>query len=205
MWLWCSFLSADINDLFDVHYELLNVAHNWRGVGRALRLHPDLLNRIEASTRDVEQCLEKVLSEWLKQEYDTSRFGLPSWQLLVKVVAHPAGGKDHALAEQIARRHNGKWEAVFYTHYTLCMCISTCIYIYMHVYVYILLSDSLTQYMHLSLPLSLHKPLLIDHVHHDNQRRKDLIQKSKGFINRDTHKHTHTHAHISCEIWKQSL
>ena len=102
------FLSADISDLFDVHYELLNVAHNWRGVGRALRLHPDLLNRIEASTTDVERCLERALSEWLKREYDTTRFGLPSWQLLVTAVAHPAGGKDHALAGQIAGRHNGK-------------------------------------------------------------------------------------------------
>ena len=73
-----------------------------------LRLHPDLLNRIEASTTDVERCLEKVLSEWLKREYDTIRFGLPSWQLLVAAVAHPAGGKDHALAGQIAGRHNGK-------------------------------------------------------------------------------------------------
>ena len=101
------FFSADINDLFDVHYELLNVAHNWRGVGRALRLHPDLLDRIEASTADVECRLEKVLSEWLKREYDTDHFGLPSWELLVAAVGHPAGGKDHALAGQIARRHNG--------------------------------------------------------------------------------------------------
>ena len=84
------------------------MAHNWRGVGRALRLHPDLLNRIEANTTDVESRLERVLSEWLKREYDTTRFGLPSWQLLVAAVAHPAGGKDHALAGQIARRHNGK-------------------------------------------------------------------------------------------------
>ena len=83
------------------------MAHNWRGVGRALRLHPDLLNRIEASTTDVERCLERALSEWLKREYDTTRFGLPTWQLLVTAVAHPAG--------QIAGRHNGKWEAVLYT------------------------------------------------------------------------------------------
>ena len=34
------FLSPDINDPFDVHYELLNVAHNWRGVGRAPEIAP---------------------------------------------------------------------------------------------------------------------------------------------------------------------
>ena len=102
------FFSADINDLFDVHCELLNVAHNWRGVGRALRLHPDLLNRIEANTTNVESRLERVLSEWLRRGYDTAHHGLPSWRQLVAAVAHPAGGKDRALAEQIARRHNGK-------------------------------------------------------------------------------------------------
>ena len=104
-----SFIPADINDLFGVYTELLNVAHNWRGVGRALRLHPHLLNRIEANTTNVETRLEKTLSEWLKREYDTTRFGLPSWELLVAAVAHPAGGKNHALAGQIAGRHNGKW------------------------------------------------------------------------------------------------
>ena len=84
------------------------MAHNWRGVGRALRLHPDLLNRIGADHSDVKSCLEAVLSEWLKKAYDTTRFGQPSWQLLVAAVAHPAGGSDRALAEVIAGRHNGE-------------------------------------------------------------------------------------------------
>ena len=84
------------------------MAHNWRGVGRALRLHPDLLKKIEADHSDVDARLEGVLAAWLKGTYDTERFGQPSWQLLVAAVAHPAGGKDTALAEQIARRHNGR-------------------------------------------------------------------------------------------------
>ena len=91
--LWCIIFSVDISDLFDVHYELLNVAHNWRGVGRALRLHPDLLNRMEANTTDIETRLERALSAWLKREYDTTRFGEPSWELLVAAVAHPVGAK----------------------------------------------------------------------------------------------------------------
>ena len=83
------------------------MAHNWRGVGKALRLHPDLLHKIEASEANVERRLERTLSKWLMREYDTTRFGLPSWELLVAAVAHPAGGKDHALAREIAERHNG--------------------------------------------------------------------------------------------------
>ena len=84
------------------------MAHNWRGVGKALRLHPDLLKRIEADNSDVRSRLEEVLTEWLQKAYDTTRFGQPSWQVLVEAVAHPAGGNNRALAEHIAGRHNGK-------------------------------------------------------------------------------------------------
>lgn len=91
-----------------MYKEVLNAAHNWRGIGKALRLHPDLLHRIEANYLDVEQRLDEVLTEWLKKAYDTTRFGLPSWKLLVEAVAHCAGGNDPALAEKIAKNHNGK-------------------------------------------------------------------------------------------------
>ena len=101
------FFSAGVDELFKVKKELLSVAHNWRGVGLALRLHPDVLSRIEADCRisGVERCLEKTLSEWLQKAYDTTRFGQPSWELLVAAVADPAGGNNRALAEQIARKH----------------------------------------------------------------------------------------------------
>ena len=102
-------LYADIDDLIDVKCELLNVAHNWKGVGEALRLHPDLLNRIQANhPTNVLECLSAVLTEWLKKAYNISRFGPPSWKLLVAAVANPAGGNDRALAEQIALKHSGK-------------------------------------------------------------------------------------------------
>ena len=103
-------LCAVIDNLIDVKCELLNVAHKWKGVGEALRLHPDLLNNIQADhPTNVTECLSAVLTEWLKKNYDTSRFGPPSWKLLVAAVANPAGGNDHALAEQIAQKYNGKW------------------------------------------------------------------------------------------------
>ena len=100
-------LCADINDLFDVKCELLHVAHNWKGVGEALRLNPALLNRIQADhPGDVIKCLTAVLTKWLNELYDTSRFGPPSWKLLVAAVADPAGGNDLVLAEQIAQKYN---------------------------------------------------------------------------------------------------
>ena len=84
------------------------MASKWKGVGLALRLHPDTLNTIEADHRDAASRLSAVLDKWLRKSYDTTTHGLPSWEVLVKAVAHPAGGNDRALADKIARRHNGK-------------------------------------------------------------------------------------------------
>ena len=85
------------------------MAHNWKGVGMALRLKPALLSRIQADhPADVKECLTEALTEWLNRSYNTISFGPPSWKLLVAAVANPAGGIDHALAEWIAEKYNGK-------------------------------------------------------------------------------------------------
>lgn len=62
----------------------------------------------------MEDYLEDVLAEWLQKAYNTTRFGDPSWELLVAAVAHPAGGSDRALAERIAGKYNGKCNDIVY-------------------------------------------------------------------------------------------
>ena len=81
------------------------MAARWKGFGLSMGLRSDTLDRIEGDYRKVDDCLQALLNEWLKQE-NTLR-GPPSWQLLVDAVASPAGGNNQALAQQIARRHNG--------------------------------------------------------------------------------------------------
>lgn len=49
--------------------------------------------------------LRMVVSHWLKQNYNTERFGKPTWRMLVGAVAHPNGGSDCALARRIAKDH----------------------------------------------------------------------------------------------------
>ena len=78
----------------------------------ALRLHPDLLDKIKAEQPDTNSCLREVLSEWLKKMYDTTSYGPPSWKLLVAAVAHRAGGNNRALAEKIAKKYNGNCNKV---------------------------------------------------------------------------------------------
>ncbi|CAI8046505.1 hypothetical protein GBAR_LOCUS25733 [Geodia barretti] len=99
-------ITLDINDLFEVHSELCNVAAKWKGLGLAFGLHPGTLDTVKANCHDVEDCLREVLTQWLNKVDNTRRFGAPSWQLLVAAVAHPAGGNNPALALTIAHNHN---------------------------------------------------------------------------------------------------
>ena len=77
---------TDIDDLFEVNSELLPVASRWNNMGLALKLKPYVLNTIEKNHTDVESRLLDVLTEWLNKAYNTTRFGDPSWKLLVEAV-----------------------------------------------------------------------------------------------------------------------
>ena len=65
------------------------------------------LKKIERENRDLEGCLTEVLTLWLKGNYNSERFGEPSWELLARAVADPAGGNNPALAEEITRQYGG--------------------------------------------------------------------------------------------------
>ena len=86
--------------------ELIPVAAKWRSIGVALRLKSDVLDSIDTLHRgNARACLDLVVNEWLKRNYNVSKFGEPTWQRLVEVVGHPAGGANAALASEIARKH----------------------------------------------------------------------------------------------------
>ena len=77
---------------------LVDVAHKWKRIGRALRLRPSTLNQIERNQHDVEDCLSAMLEKLLQRSYDVATFGEPSWSLVVRAVSHG----DCALALRIA-------------------------------------------------------------------------------------------------------
>ena len=77
----------------------------WKHIGLSLRLDNSELKRIERENRDnLEDCLTEALALWLNKAYNTERFGEPSWELLARAVADPAGGNNPALAEEIAKK-----------------------------------------------------------------------------------------------------
>ena len=89
--------------------ELISVAANWRSIGIALRLKPDVLENIETRYNgDPRKCLSSMLVEWLKRNYNVEKFGDPTWQWLVEAVGDPAGGANTALAMEIATKHKPK-------------------------------------------------------------------------------------------------
>jgi len=100
-------LPSDLNDdVFDVKTELIPVAARWRDVGIALRVRSDKLDNIETVwSKDLSRCLELMVTEWLKRNYNVGKFGEPTWQKLVEAVNSSAGGANTALARDIASRH----------------------------------------------------------------------------------------------------
>ena len=102
----CHTAYSDDDDLFDVKSELIPAASQWKSIGIALRLKPTLLDSIQAkNSSDSLACLTSMVTEWLERNYKVEKFGKPTWQWLVKVVGHPGGGDNKALAEEIAKNH----------------------------------------------------------------------------------------------------
>jgi len=88
---------------------MLPVFAKWKAIGLGLRLQAGLLERIEVEHSSPRGCMVGVLTRWLRGNYNTERFGWPSWRLLLNAVAHPAAGDNLALALEIARKHPGSY------------------------------------------------------------------------------------------------
>ena len=96
------------DDLFDILTEMMPVASSWKAIGRGLRIDPGRLDMIQKDNPgNCGECLSVMLTCWLKRNYNVKRFGEPTWQAVVNVVAHPTAGDNYGLALSIARKHPG--------------------------------------------------------------------------------------------------
>ena len=108
------FSIQDSHDEQDVREALMSLAAKYRSVGMSLGLSADDLDAIHLKSLGVpKQALSEVISTWIKQEYNVSRFGHPSWRGVVRAVDLKAGGCDHLLAKKIASEHQGKKKVNF--------------------------------------------------------------------------------------------
>ena len=86
--------------------ELEPVESRFYEIGIMLHLKPDVLEGIDSlNLVSSSKRMSKVITEWLKRNYDTKRFGDPTWQSLVIAVAKRLGGANEACARDIATKH----------------------------------------------------------------------------------------------------
>lgn len=88
---------------------MYNSRANSFNLGLALRLSQDVLSVIKKECAgDAKAHLRDVVAHWLQRNYNTERFGHPSWRMLADAVANSAGGTDRLLALKIAEKHKGR-------------------------------------------------------------------------------------------------
>lgn len=98
-----------MDDLAEMLKKLSGLASKWYDLCVLLGLRPQLLSRIEKDhPRDSQGSLRDGLTNWLKKKYNTKRHGPPSWRKLAEAVDNPAGGSNHRLALDIAKKHKSE-------------------------------------------------------------------------------------------------
>ena len=77
----------------------------WEQLSAFLGLPSSLINTIRAShPSDLSCCWNEALSQWIQQNYNTEKFGKPSWKTLLGAIAHV----DRRLFEKLASEHK-RW------------------------------------------------------------------------------------------------
>ena len=82
------------------------LAAKWPRLARRLHLKNSAIEVIERNNpRDAQGGFQDTITEWLRRNYNTERFGAPSWRMLVFAVKE----LDNALAHEIAGNHRGSY------------------------------------------------------------------------------------------------
>ena len=92
-----------INDHYAVYSKVKCISPRWKPFAQSLHLGQDKIAIIESDVRKCESCMSEALNQWLQRNYNYKDNGAPSWRLVC--IAVKEGGKNTALAEEIAREH----------------------------------------------------------------------------------------------------
>lgn len=102
--LFFSPFGSDNDDWNDVIKECSSLAANWYHLSGYLGLSISLIDSIKGSHPDNPlRCWNEALKNWIKQNYNTQRFHLPSWRTLLEAVARV----DRLLFKKLASTHQG--------------------------------------------------------------------------------------------------
>ena len=93
-----------IEDWNTVAIECSSLASKWMSLGAYLGCSLKLIDQTKNEYRnDSQSCWNDLLSHWIQQDYDTKRFGAPSWRSLLKAIALV----DELQFKKLASRHQG--------------------------------------------------------------------------------------------------
>ena len=85
-----------------VSVECGSLAAKWEQLSACLGLAKADIDRIRKNhPGDIAGCWSEALSQWIKQNFSTQQFGLPSWRSLLKAVAMV----DRRLYMELAAKH----------------------------------------------------------------------------------------------------
>lgn len=73
---------------------------NWRKLCLRLGISYDTLSIIEDEQKHIERRLEEGIAKWLGKKYDTTKYPLPSWKVLVEALK---GADENSVADGIKR------------------------------------------------------------------------------------------------------
>ena len=94
-------LYVELEDWNTVVIECRPLAAKWRDLSIYLGLSCDVIDNIKGS--DNYHCWSEALKNWIKQNYNTKKYGVPSWRSLLRTVAKV----DKLQFKNLARQHQG--------------------------------------------------------------------------------------------------
>ena len=101
------FLIDSEDDAIEVYKALEKLKAKYNQIAIYFGLSPYLIEEImDNYPGDNAGILKDIILEWVRQNYDTEKFGYPCWR---KVVEAAVGTKNKLLAQKIAKSHPGKY------------------------------------------------------------------------------------------------
>lgn len=97
---------ADEDDLGDILSYLKDAQARCYHIGSALGLKQDILDTIKQESTDHAEALTKIITNWLRKNYNFDRFGEPTWKRLAEAMNSSVGGGNTALAMEIVEDHS---------------------------------------------------------------------------------------------------
>ena len=83
--------------------ELASYTSHWQSLALALGVSDAAISEIDMAYRgDPSRCLDGLIERWLKQNYDYSQFGLPSWNK-VRVAVKSLGSERDPIAAVVKK------------------------------------------------------------------------------------------------------